>query len=750
MKTYPRFPRYLPPLLAGLLTACMSVPPVAQEFVSPGTDPVEALATLEQRVHSEPGNQELRAVYLRHRDRLAREYLLAADQARIQGAFDRATQLLHKVREFDPENYRAGMVLASLADDGRRLARLAEAEEKLKHGDVAQAERLARSVLAEAPGNLRAQGLLRDIDEKRIHAQQNEAMSQGALAKKVTLQFRNASLRAVFETLSHAAGLNFVFDRDIRDDVQVTLSVRETEISEVIRLLSLSQQIESKQINANSVMIYPATPAKAHDYQDLVTRSFYLANADAKQVQALLKQLVKTKDIFIDEKLNLVMMKDTPEAVHLAEQMIAALDVAEPEVMLEVEVLEVTRSKLRDIGFDFPTQIGYGVLGGTNGTTLLDGFINFAPQTQDWNAFVANPALVLRLRAEDGDTKTLANPRIRVKNRNTAKIHVGDKVPVFTTTSTANVGVAASVSYLDTGIRLEVEPSVMLDDQVSMKVGLEVSNIVQEVTGPQDSQAYRIGTRNASTTLRLRNGETQVLAGLINDDDRVVENHLPGLGDLPLFGKLFSGTNNSSSKTEIVLLITPHIIRNVVPPVSARSYLPSGTEAVIGGTPLRIGSTGPGELVLRGTPGAGAAVPLAAPPTFVPAIPPSPQQAPVAADLALEAVTVRLVAPEAAQAGTQLTVVADVSGQGRHDGGLLEVEYDAARLEAVGIAGAAPGVGTVLLQAGVLPGSQSLVFRVKPGALGAAAVSVRSVSFAVGTRQIAAPASATATITIRP
>ena len=133
----------------------------------------------------------------------------------------------------------------------------------------------------------------------------------------------------------------------------------------------------------------------------------------------------------------------------------------------------------------------------------------------------------------------LANPRIRVKNREKAKIHIGDKLPVFTTTSTANVGVSASVTYLDVGLKLDVESNVTLDDEVSMKVALEVSSIVKEVTGPSNSLAYQVGTRSASTVLRLKNGETQVLAGLINDEERKSTSHIPGLGEIPIIGRAF-------------------------------------------------------------------------------------------------------------------------------------------------------------------------------------------------------------------
>ena len=193
MKPNPRYARCL--LLPCLLTACMSSPPLEQELIARSADPVEAMTALEQRVRSEPGNHELRAAYIRQRDRLASEYLVAADQARSLGQFERAEHLLLQVREFDPDNPRAQAVLAALADDARRQGQLAEAAEEIRRGDTAQAERLVRSVLAEAPGNPRARELLRNIDEKRMLERQNQAVSKGALAKKVTLQFRNASLR---------------------------------------------------------------------------------------------------------------------------------------------------------------------------------------------------------------------------------------------------------------------------------------------------------------------------------------------------------------------------------------------------------------------------------------------------------------------------------------------------------------------------------------------------------------------------
>jgi general secretion pathway protein D len=157
---------------------------------------------------------------------------------------------------------------------------------------------------------------------------------------------------------------------------------------------------------------------------------------------------------------------------------------------------------------------------------------------------------------------------------------------VITTTAATGGGfVSESVSYLDVGLMLEVEPAVYLENEVGIKVGLEVSNIVKEVTGSGTSSntlTYQIGTRAANTVLRLRDGETQVLAGLISDEDRKSASKVPGLGDFPVLGRLFSSHNDTKNKTEIVLLITPHVVRNITRPAADKTEFYSGSEETIG------------------------------------------------------------------------------------------------------------------------------------------------------------------------
>jgi general secretion pathway protein D len=194
-----------------------------------------------------------------------------------------------------------------------------------------------------------------------------------------------------------------------------------------------------------------------------------------------------------------------------------------------------------------------------------------------------SPTPSVNFRKDDSDVNILANPRIRVKNREKAKIHIGDKVPVITSNTTSTGVISESVSYLDVGLKLDVEPSVLMRDDVQIKVGLEVSNIVREIRSNSGTLTYQIGTRNAGTTLRLKDGETQVLAGLISDEDRSTASRIPGLGDLPLLGRLFSNQRDERSKTEIVLLITPRVLRSDATRQPALTEFRGGTENAIGG-----------------------------------------------------------------------------------------------------------------------------------------------------------------------
>src|SRR5712691_4534793 len=459
-----------------------------RELIDAGKIP-EGLAKIDEAYRLDPQNKSYREHYFKQRDIAVQRYLALAEKARISTLFD-------------------------------------EAQDNFKKGNEQAANAKVRAVLSENSGNREAQLLLRRLEEKSFRAASVAPRLGASLKQSITLEFRDTPLRTVFEMISKNSGLNFLFDREVRPDLRTTLFVRNTSIEDVIRFILVTNQLERKVLNENTVLVYPNTPAKAKDYQELTMRSFYLANADVKQMASMVKTLVKTKDMFVDEKLNVLVIRDTPEAVRVVERLIANQDLAEPEVMLEVEVLEVATSLLTQLGIRWPTQVSAGVVGaGGAGSLTLQELRN--RNASMMRLTVTDPLLIANLQEQVGKTNLLANPRIRVKNREKAKIHIGDKVPVITSTTTATGVISESVSYLEVGLKLDVEPNVFLEDDVGIKVGLEVSNVVQQIRSSSGTLTYQIGTRNATTVLRLKDGETQVLAGLINDEDRRIADSVP-------------------------------------------------------------------------------------------------------------------------------------------------------------------------------------------------------------------------------
>lgn len=583
--------RYLAVLSFGLAVAgCATPNPAFMEgraLIESG-NVEQGLARVEEASRDEPGNQEYRTYYFRQRDLAIQRYLTLAENARAAHSLDAAESAYRSALALDPKNERATAGIESLRVERRHDAMLAEAQGLFQKGDLDAAHAKVREILAENSNHRDAQALLRRIEQQTMKAANQTPQLNATLRKPITLEFRDAPLRAVFELISKNTGLNFIFDRDVKPDTKTTVFVKNTSIDDVIRFVLVTNQLERKVLNDTTLLIYPNTPAKTRDYKELVVKSFYLANADVKNTANMIKTLLKTKDVFVDEKLNLLVIRDTPEAVRIAERLVANQDLAEPEVMLELEVLEVGTTLLSELGIRWPDQISASLIGaaGVPGQITL-------PEWHNRNSSlvrlsVTDPLLVVNLKNQNGRTNILANPRIRVKNREKAKVHIGDKVPVITTTATGTGFVSESVNYLDVGLKLEVEPLVYLEDEVGIKVGLEVSNIVREIASKSGTLTYQVGTRNAATTLRLKDGETQVLAGLISDEDRRNAAKVPLLGDLPVVGRLFTNNNDTATKTEIVLLITPRIVRNLKRPGIRLEEFPSGTEGAVGAAPLTL------------------------------------------------------------------------------------------------------------------------------------------------------------------
>jgi general secretion pathway protein D len=340
----------------------------------------------------------------------------------------------------------------------------------------------------------------------------------------------------------------------------------------------MTNQLERQVMDGNTILIYPNVAAKQKEYQEMTVKTFYLANAEAKSIANTLKTILKSRDVVVDEKLNLVILRDSPEAVKLATQLVQLQDVPEPEVVLDVEVLEVQRNRLLDLGVDWPTALSFAPLKNVGDVPLT---IDQLRGLNSGNIGVSGVSAVISAKKTDGDANTLAAPRIRVRNKEKAKVVIGDKLPTITTTISSGVGgfASESVNYVDVGLTLNVEPTIYLNNEIGIRISLEASTLVDTIETKSGTTAYRIGTRSAATMLQLKDGENQVLAGLIKNDERSSASHLPGLGDLPIIGRLFGSRQDTRDKTEVVLSITPHLVRNIQRPAANAAEFNAGTEA---------------------------------------------------------------------------------------------------------------------------------------------------------------------------
>ena len=604
-------------LLVIFISGCVSERAYREGVALSDQGQLEAgLEKLQLAADKSPGNSQYRLALLNRRVNAVNALLQAADAAVNEGKLENAEAEYARVLKLDKENSRAKAGLTEIIRARKHLEIMAAARADFEVSDFAAVTEKIRSVLLENPRQREALALLKKIEDRQI----KNKFTPPALRQyttPVTLEFRDAPVKMVFDVLSGTTGVNFILDKDLRPEQRVSIFARQVTFDRALNLLLESNQLDRKIINENTVVIYPKTPQKTREYEELMVKAFYLANADPKQTANMLKTILKVKDIFVDDRLNMVIMRDSPDAIHQAEKLIAAQDLPEAEVLLDVTVIEVKRSRILDLGIQPPTQFETLNPNGATAAITLDSL-----RRLNRDSITAGSLPSASVSELVSDLNVLANPRIRVRNREKAKIHVGDRVPVITTTVPTTVGGTSSetVTYVDVGIKLEVEPNIYLEGDVAIKVALEVSSLGSATRTTNGSLVYQIGTRNTSTLLRLKDGETQLLAGLINDEDRTSINGWPGLADLPLIGRLFSSHKDDHQKTEVVLSITPHIVRNITLPAAGVTQFWSGTEqGGQGAYADSFMSLGVGDMPFR--PGMGGMPPL---PGFPMAPPPSP------------------------------------------------------------------------------------------------------------------------------
>ena len=377
-----------------------------------------------------------------------------------------------------------------------------------------------------------------------------------------SLVFRAASTRDVFSALGQFADINVIFDPAFVDDT-ISIDLRGASLTTALTAVARSTRNFYRVTAAQTVTVIPDTPAKRREYEEEVVQTFYLSNADVGETIDLLRLVVDIRRLAPITATRAISIKDTPERLAAAAKLIAAIDKARPEVVIEVELLEVDRTRLREYGLQFaspgsPGIDGFAAVDDSNLSLADLGNLTRA------DVFVANlPGLFYRLLKRDADTRTLANPHLRTTEGQTAQAHFGERVPVPVTTFApiATGGIQqqpiTSFNYENIGVNIDITPYTHHNDDVSLDLAIEVSNI----SGTGFGGLPTFGNRSITTTIRLHDGETNILAGLIRDDERMVLEGIPGLSDLPIIGRLFARTQRETQETDIIVTLTPRIIR---------------------------------------------------------------------------------------------------------------------------------------------------------------------------------------------
>ncbi|HUU33786.1 MAG TPA: secretin N-terminal domain-containing protein [Vicinamibacterales bacterium] len=443
-----------------------------------------------------------------------------------------------------------------------------------------------------------------------------------------SLIFREASARDVFTAIGKFANLSVMFDPAFRD-TSISVDLRQAALAEALNSVGTVTRNFWRVTAPRTIAVIPDTAAKRREYEEEVVRTFFLSNADLKETVDVLRIVVDARRLAPVAATNAITIKDTPERVAAAGRIIQAIDKARPEVVIDVELLEVDRTRLRDYGMQIasPTAAPTGLDGqaaiGSSDTLTLRDLRNLT--TSD--VFLTNlPGLFYRLLKSDTNTRTLANPQLRTSEGIPAQARFGERVPVPVTTFApiAAGGVQTqpitSFNYENIGVNIDITPRTHHDDDVSLAVKIEVSSI----SGSGFGGLPTFGNRSITTVIRLRDGETNMLAGLIRDEERKVLSGIPGLSDIPVIGKLFAFNRTETQETDIILTLTPHIVRVLdLTAADVRAFRvgrDTGTTSIVDVPALPAnrppgGDDAPGTPVLQPLPAApGPATPVKPPP----------------------------------------------------------------------------------------------------------------------------------------
>jgi general secretion pathway protein D len=516
------------------------------------------------------------------------------------GHYDIAVMQYAKAVELDPHSasYRTALARAKLRASqfhfekgkmyrasGRADLAVVELEQAVLldvTNDYAAVElKKAQEEVAEQEAERNAPSEMQKLKKKTRGARAVAPILEPASDKPINLNFPQPKpIKQIYRALADAAGINVIFDPQLKDD-NVSIVLTQIDFQKALETLLRQENHFYKVIDERTILIAADTPQNRKTYEDLVIRTFFLSNADVTEVANALRALLQTTRISINKAENSITLRDTADKVAVAERIVDQNDKQVAEVVVDVELLQINTEKALNLGLTLaPRQVGATIPapGGTTnlGAALGANMFNWSQLKQiNINSFgFTIPSVLLTFIKDNTDAQLLAKPQLRISEGQKAQLLIGDKVPIpVTSFSTSNVSGSnvvpiTSYQYQDIGIKIEVEPRVHHNKEVTLKLMTEVSNI----------NGYAPGSVA---------GGAAFLAGLYRTDKSQTKTMIPFLSDIPVLGRLFTQNNTDNKTTDLVLTLTPHIIR--IPDVTEEDVTPYyvGTDANISyqGTP---------------------------------------------------------------------------------------------------------------------------------------------------------------------
>lgn len=499
----------------------------------------------------DPGNISYKSALLRAKVQASQGHFQKARKYYEAGVLERALVEYQQAVQLDPSNQSALVDL-----------------EKVREELIARRE------------NRSTGGTLDEIKRRASDRSQPPTLSPRS-KEPIDVDFpQPVSVMSIYQTLGRAFGINVMFDPNLKDQ-EIAVVLRKVTAQDALEYLMRAAGHFYKVLDEESIIIIADTPQNRRNYEDLVIQTFFLSNASVKEVVTMLRSLIDAKKLATNDQLNAIILRDTADKVKVAQKIIEANDKARAEVVVDVELLQINTSKLLDLGVTWPSRIESRLDVGGENVPLRLSDLEFLNQS-NWTLTV--PSFAYDFLKTSTDAQLLARPQLRISEGEKASLTIGDRIPVpvtsFNTANTvgSNVVPITSFQYQDVGIKINLEPRVHHNKEVTLKVTVEVSNLSGQVQSGGSSQPI-IGTRNIDSTIRLKDGETNFLAGLIRTDETNSDSGLPGLSEIPIIGRLFSKNRNQNQRTDVILTLTPHIIRSA--DITEEDLLPIwvGTEA---------------------------------------------------------------------------------------------------------------------------------------------------------------------------